>query len=66
MEKQELAELKVSIYNKLHKAISEGDKEKALDLLKEINHNRLARIDIYLTWVDLLRTYIADKLVYCL
>jgi hypothetical protein len=30
MEKQELEELKVSIYEKLRRAIEKGDKEKAL------------------------------------
>lgn len=62
MEKQGLEELKVSIYEKLRRAINEGDKEKALGLLEEIDRNRNEYRDIYLTWVDILLTYGADKL----
>ena len=36
MKKLELEELKVSIYKKLRRAINEGDKEKAMALLDEI------------------------------
>ena len=62
MEKQELEELKVSIYEKLRQAIIGGNKEKALALLEESNRNRSALLDVNLTWADLLLTYIADKL----
>ena len=62
MEKQELEELKVSIYEKIHRAIEAGDKEKALALLDEINRNRNTYRDIFLTWIDILQTYGADKL----
>lgn len=62
MEKRELDEMRVSIYEKLRRAIREGDKEKALGLLGEIDRNRENYRDMYLTWVDLLLTYIADNL----
>lgn len=62
MEKQELEELKVSIYEKLRRAIREGDKEKALGLLEEVDRNRNTYRDVFLTWIDILQTYGADKL----
>jgi len=62
MEKKESEELKVSIHKKLRRAINEGDKEKALTLLDEIEEVREKHDGLYLTWVDMLLTYIADKL----
>jgi len=62
MEKQELEELKISIYEKLRRAIKEGDKERALGLLDEIDQNRHKYRDIFLTWLDILFTLGADKL----
>jgi len=62
MEKQKLEELKVSIYNKLRGAINDGDKEKALELLDEIDVNRIKYRNFFLPWIDMLLTYIADNL----
>lgn len=62
MDKQELEELKVSIYEKLRKAIETGDKERALSLLDETIKNKHNLLGVYLAWDDLLLTYIADKL----
>ena len=62
MDKQELEELKVSIYENLRQAIREGDKEKALALIDDSNSNREKLNDLYVSWIDLLLTYIDDKL----
>ena len=62
MEKQELEELKVSIYEKLRRAIKEGDEKKALGLLDEIEVNRKKYLDFFMTMIDILYTNGADKL----
>ena len=62
MDKSELEELEVSIYEKLRRATRAGDKKKALGLLDEIYHNRNTYRDIFLTWIDILQTYGADRL----
>ena len=62
MEKQELEELKVSIYEKLRRAIEKGDKEKALELLSEIDVNRKKYLDFPLSMVDYLFTLGAEKI----
>ena len=62
MDKTEMDELRVCIYDKLRKAISKGRKKEALALLDEIDINRAAYRNVYLSWIDLLLTYIAEKL----
>lgn len=62
VETQELERLRFSIYERLRWAIQEGDKERALALLDEIDRHRAAYRNVYLTWIDLLLTYIADRL----
>ncbi len=62
MQKKELEELQASIYDKLAQAIKAGEKEKALALLEEINRNRNSYRDVFLTWIDILQTYGAEKM----
>jgi len=62
MEKQELKELTVSIFERLRQAIKKGDDEKALALTDEIDRNKHDFDESYRIWIDLLLTYIADKL----
>jgi len=62
MRERELEELKVSIFDKIRRAVTDGDKDKALALLGELEANSHDLRGIYLTWVDLLLSYIADKL----
>lgn len=62
MERQKLEELKVSIYEKLRRAIKEGAKDKALGLLDEIDRNRKEYREGFLIWIDILQSYGADKL----
>jgi hypothetical protein len=62
MEKEELKELTVSIFERLRQAIKKGDKEKALALTDEIDRNKHDFDESYRVWIDLLLTTIADKL----
>ena len=62
MDKRELKELTVSIYDKLIQAIKEGDKEKAGALVDEIKRNKYDFDNSYREWIDMMLTYVADKL----
>jgi hypothetical protein len=62
VKKQELDGLKVSIYKKLRRAIKSGENKKALEILDEIDSNREKYREVFLTWIDILLTYGADKL----
>lgn len=62
MDKQELKDLTVTIIEKLHQSIETGDKEKAHALLNEIDHNKHDFDESYRVWINLMLTYIADKL----
>lgn len=61
MKKLELEEMKLSVYERINRAIDQGDKEKAKALLEEANRGRIALNDLYTAWVDLLYTYISEK-----
>ncbi|OGO45030.1 MAG: hypothetical protein A2Z05_08375 [Chloroflexi bacterium RBG_16_60_22] len=62
MDKKELKELTVSVYDRLNQAIMDGDNEKAIAMIKEMERNKRDFDDSYREWVDLMLTYIADKL----
>ena len=62
MDKRELKELTVSIYDKLIQAIKEGDKEKAGALVDEIKRNKYDFDNSYREWIDMMLTYVADRL----
>jgi hypothetical protein len=62
MDKQELKDLTVSVYERLKKVIEAGDKEKAVAMVKEMEKNKRDFDDSYREWIDLMLTYIADKL----
>lgn len=62
MESKELEEIKVSIYEKLRRAITAQDKDKALNLLDEIERNRVDYLAVFLGWIDILLNNEADKL----
>jgi hypothetical protein len=62
MEKEELKELTVSIFERLRQAIKKGDNEKALALTDEIDRNKHDFDESYRIWIDLLLTTIAEKL----
>jgi len=62
MDKSELDDLKICIYGKLRSAIEGGCKDEALALLDEIDKNRADYRNVYLSWIDLLLTYIADRM----
>jgi hypothetical protein len=62
MDKKELKALTVSIIEKLRQAIKDGDKEKALELTDQIDRNKHDFDESYRVWIDLMLTYIADKL----
>lgn len=62
MDEQELNELTVSIIERLRQAIKSGDEEKALALTDEIDRNKHDFDESYRVWIDLMLTYIADKL----
>ncbi len=62
MDKKELKELTVTIFDRLRQAIESGDKKKALELVEEIDRNKHDFNESYRVWIDLMLTYIADKL----
>lgn len=62
MRRKELEELKVSIYEKIRRAIKGREDEKALRLLDELERNRRAYLAVFLTWIDILLTHIGNKL----
>ena len=61
MDKQELKDLTVSIFDKLRQNIKDGDKEKALKLVDEIDRQKHAFDESYREWIDLMLTYIGDN-----
>lgn len=62
MNKTEIEELKLSIYERLCRAIESGNKEQALSLAGEYERNRQRYRDIFLGWIDGLLIYVGDKL----
>lgn len=62
MEKKELKELTVSVFERLRQAIKEGDKAKAVAMIKDIDKNKHDFDESYRIWIDLMLTYIADRL----
>ncbi|HJX13112.1 MAG TPA: hypothetical protein VJ377_06235 [Dehalococcoidales bacterium] len=62
MDKQELKRLTVSVFEKLRENIKNGDKEKALELVDEIDRTKHDFDESYRQWLDLMLTYIADNL----
>jgi hypothetical protein len=62
MDKKELKDLTVPIFDKLKAAIEAGDKKTALALTDEINRNKHDFDESYRVWINLMLTYIADKL----
>jgi len=60
MDKQELKDLTVSIFDKLRQAIKTGDEKKALELVSEIDRQKHALDESYREWIDLMLTYIGD------
>jgi hypothetical protein len=62
MDKKELKALTVSIIERLRQAIKNGDKERALELTDQIDRNKHDFDESYRVWIDLMLTYIADKL----
>lgn len=62
MDEKELDELKESIFGKLRSSIVRGDKDEALKILEEIDRNRDQYRGMFLTWIDALLSFIADRL----
>ena len=62
MDKQELKELTASILDRLRQNIKDGEKEKALVLVDEIDRQKHAFDESYREWLDLMLTYIADNM----
>ena len=62
MDKQELKDLTVSIYDRLIRTIEKGDTEQALALIDEIERNKYDFDNAYRINIDVLLKYIADKL----
>ena len=62
MEKQELKDLTVSVYERLKKVIQAGDKQQAIAMVVEMEKNKRDFDDSYRQWIDLMLTYVADKL----
>ena len=62
MDKAELKELGTCGFNRVQQAIEAGDKEKALSLLEEIARGVESLVNVRTSQIDLLLTYIADKL----
>ena len=53
MDKQELKELTVSIFDKLRQAIKTGDEKKALELVSETDRQKHAFDEPCREWIDL-------------
>lgn len=62
MDEKELDKLKESIFGKLRSSIVRGDKAEALAILEEIDRNRDQYRGMFLTWIDALLSFIADRL----
>ena len=62
MDKQELKDLTVSVYNRLIRAIQQDDRAKAKELIDEIERNKYDFDNAYRQNIDVLLTYIADNL----
>ena len=62
MDKKELKELTVSIFEKLRRQIKEGNTEKALELVNEIDSTKHDFDESYRQWIDLMLTYIGDNM----
>lgn len=62
MDKKELKELTVSVFERLRQAIKAGDNEKAVALIREIDRNKHDMDESYRIWIDIMLTYIADKM----
>jgi hypothetical protein len=62
MDKEQLQALTVSVLDKLKQNIREGKQEEALKLVDEIDRVKHDFDESYRQWIDLMLTYIADKL----
>jgi hypothetical protein len=62
MEKQELKDLTISVYDRLIRAIEQDDRVKAKELIDEIERNKYDFDNAYRQMLDIMLTYIADKL----
>src|SRR3972149_10933273 len=62
MDKEQLQALTVSVIEKLKQNIREGNQEEALKLVDEIDRVKHDFDESYRQWIDLMLTYIADKL----
>jgi hypothetical protein len=62
MDKKELKEISLSVIERTKQAIRDGDKAKALKLVDEIEASKHSFDASYQGWIDMMLTYIADKL----
>lgn len=62
MDENELIELSVKEMDRLRDAVEKGDKDTALELIDRIKNNRIALVNLYVEWVDLLLTVIGKRL----